>query len=59
MIRARTASDGQDMLERVEVITTNGYVGRDGHDQCGRTSLPDRSVCLRHRAQELINAVVA
>lgn len=31
--------------------------GRDGHAPCGRTPLPSRSVCARHRAQELAGAV--
>ncbi|WP_260334056.1 hypothetical protein [Streptomyces beigongshangae] len=31
--------------------------GRDGHAPCGRTPLPSRPVCARHRAQELAGAV--
>ncbi|MFH8586480.1 hypothetical protein ACH4GP_19065 [Streptomyces celluloflavus] len=31
--------------------------GRDGHAPRGRTPLPSRSVCARHRAQELAGAV--
>ncbi|MEV8529277.1 hypothetical protein AB0451_34905 [Streptomyces sp. NPDC052000] len=33
--------------------------GRDGHAPCGRTTVPGRSVCVRHRAQELAKPVVA